>query len=93
MPPALLAGPWGLFVTSSKPLEVQRGVSAQLGSQAINQSSLEQQDATGREQEAGDLGSSPVGDCLARLPLASFSRLQNVYEAHIYPHLQWRQVK
>lgn len=64
MPPALLAGPWGLFVSSSKLLEVQSGVSAQLGCQAINQSSLEQQDATGREQEAGDLGSSPVGIAL-----------------------------
>ena len=42
MPSALLAGPWGLCVPFSKPLEEQSKVSAQLGSHVINQSSLEQ---------------------------------------------------
>lgn len=51
MPPALLAGHCSLYVTSSKPLEVQSTVSALLGSQAI----LEQRDGIGREQEVGDL--------------------------------------
>lgn len=53
MSSTLLAGHWGLCVPSSKPLEV---LSVPVGSQAI----LEQQDGIGREQEVGDLGSSPA---------------------------------
>lgn len=56
MPPALLAGHCSLCVPSSKPLEVQSTVSAQLGSQEI----FTQRDGIGREQEMGDLGSNPA---------------------------------
>lgn len=92
MPPALLAGPWGLCVPSSKPLEVEWG---QYPAGLSDSQSV--QPETTRWDRKGAGGRRPgfkfCWDCLARLPLALFSRLQNVYKVHIRPYLQWHTVK